>query len=692
MGEDDQEGRSQRVLQFEPFSSCIDAGFWSVITKKKLEDYGLDESFRKIYGTYTIGSSANLPCLINLDHDATRDQTTFGARWYPVYGKLRIFNTIENFRDADKQMLASDAASDIWQIITSGEALKNPSLLSRFYMLCFLDLKKYIYNYWFLFPALVFPDKWVHEREARRVGSVFSEQELTDISTFVDKLCYQHNAFLISHETPLRLCLLEELPVLLSGSAQITFVVCDASVLPDNPGWTARNVMALLAYHIRRHPSYKHMQILCYRDRFRDGVRDISHSVVFDLRPVFSPKQAAENVAVPNGVGWEKNEKGKLGPRQVDLSGQLDPIKLAEQAVDLNLKLMRWRLVPELDLAKTAAVKCLIVGSGTLGCNVARCLMGWGINNLTFIDNARVSYSNPVRQSLFTFEDCLNGGKIKSQAASDGVKRIFPSMNSVAHQFSIPMPGHPVSEHVRDKTAETIRALESLVDEHDVLFLLMDTRESRWLPTLLGAAKRKIVINAALGFDSYLVMRHGMIHENIPTSDKAVRQRLGCYFCNDVVAPGNSTRDRTLDQQCTVTRPGISMIAAALAVELLVTLLQHPLEAEAPADVASEDSYFPSDADSVLGMVPHQIRGFLSRHKTVLPATYAFDKCTACSDIVIQEYRSRGMEFLFDVFNGPASFLEDLTGLSKLHADSEKAEILDFSDDESITSVPEPVN
>jgi hypothetical protein len=52
------------------------------------------------------------------------------------------------------------------------------------------------------------------------------------------------------------------------------------------------------------------------------------------------------------------------------------------------------------------------------------------------------------------------------------------------------MPGHPV---VNDQqTREAIHKLDTLIEQHDAIFLLMDSRESRWLPTLLGAIKQKV--------------------------------------------------------------------------------------------------------------------------------------------------------------------------------------------------------
>ena len=61
--------------------------------------------------------------------------------------------------------------------------------------------------------------------------------------------------------------------------------------------------------------------------------------------------------------------------------------------------------------------------------------------------------------------------------------------------------------------------------------------------------------DAALGLHSWLVIRHGPPSSGSNNDGSGATQRLGCYFCGDAVAPENSTRNRMLDQQCTVTRP-----------------------------------------------------------------------------------------------------------------------------------------
>lgn len=69
-----------------------------------------------------------------------------------------------------------------------------------------------------------------------------------------------------------------------------------------------------------------------------------------------------------------------------------------------------------------------------------------------------------------------------------------------------------------------------------------------------------MAISVALGFDCFVVIRHGVsddeTSENFEQSQSdgniVPGSQLGCYFCSDVTAPGNSSVDRTMDQQCTV--------------------------------------------------------------------------------------------------------------------------------------------
>ncbi|RAL58346.1 hypothetical protein DID88_005218 [Monilinia fructigena] len=212
-------------------------------------------------------------------------------------------------------------------------------------------------------------------------------------------------------------------------------------------------------------------------------------------------------------TGWERNSLGKLTAKVTNLAQYMDPAQLADQAVDLNLKLMKL-------------------------------LMGVGVRKITFIDNASVSFSNPVRQPLFDFKDCIDGGVPKAYRAAEALQEIYPGVDSTGHVMAVPMLGHPITDEAATKM--NFEVLQKLIENHDAIFLLMDTRESRWLPTVMGKAAGKIVMNAALGFDTY------------------------------VVAPSDSVKDQTLDQQCTVTRPGVAPEASSKLVELLASILQHP--------------------------------------------------------------------------------------------------------------------
>ena len=99
----------------------------------------------------------------------------------------------------------------------------------------------------------------------------------------------------------------------------------------------------------------------------------------------------------------------------------MDPALIAEQNAELNLKLMMWKHDPELPLDTLRIENCLLMGSGTVGCTIARNLIAWGVRNITFVDCAHVACSNPVRQNLYTVNDIGNEKAI----AQPKLSRIF---------------------------------------------------------------------------------------------------------------------------------------------------------------------------------------------------------------------------------------------------------------------------
>ncbi|KAK5452831.1 Autophagy protein 7 [Exophiala xenobiotica] len=740
-------------MQYVPFASDIEIPFYASLASHKINHDKLDDSARKLLGLYEIrpADAREHSCRMQVHANAlTSDDVPAG--FFRAEGMIKNVNTIEEYRNIDKLQMIQKAGKTIWDAINDGTIYSCPSLLASFLVLSFADLKKYKFNYWFAFPALVMDPPWTPAQHQGAIpkpagsGSLpYAKLNAIESTTLVDAVMSwrygvdsrQFGFFLAKKERSGPSSSASARPDLTDDdnefgptspqspttpSTNMGFVwhiaslssfesgffegidpqdqfVCFAD--PSNytepgpvaPGWMLRNLLVL----VRQRWKLDRVQILCYRET--PPRREAARSVIFTMevskqqRKAGSPQPdskptptseeapaataASEPPPMPKVVGWERNAANKLSGRMADLTEYMDPKKLADSSVDLNLKLMKWRISPNLNLEKIKGTRCLLLGAGTLGSYVSRNLMGWGVRKITFVDNGSVSFSNPVRQPLFNFEDCLDGGKKKATCAADALRQIYPGVESEGHVLSVPMAGHPIppDADAEKKTKAEYEKLQELIDGHDVIFLLMDTRESRWLPTVMGKAAGKIVMNAALGFDTYVVMRHGVTVEG-----QNAEQALGCYFCNDVVAPADSMKDQTLDQQCTVTRPGIAAIASALLVELLVSVLQHPHGPAAPASLSSSEDR----GDHPLGLIPHQIRGFLSTFTNMNIAGRAYDCCSACSPKVLDAYTSGGWDFVQKALN-EKDYVEELSGLKEVHRLAELAAAdIEFSEEDEM--------
>lgn len=460
------------------------------------------------------------------------------------------------------------------------------------------------------------------------------------------------------------------------------FVLCafDVSAVDHSLSWSLRTVLVCLRLAV---PSLSELRIYAVRPGGLDRCLFVECSCAALNSSAVEPAMAkakttftsAENVEDVDWaaelpflkvIGWQRRN-----PDMVDLSTMLDPALRADTDTTLNLELMRWRVLPSLELAGLANCKALLLGTGTLGCNVARGLLMWGVRHLTLVDRGSVAFSNLVRQSLFTVEDATSRRE-KTEAAARALREMIPHVCVNPVTLAIPMPGHRTEPEEAEGVMRDIHRLSELIETHDVVFLLTDSREARWMPTVIAAACGTPVINVALGFDTFVVMRHGVVspvsQSNVvgaeDTADPSSTPALGCYFCSDVIAPSDTVTMRALDQQCTVTRPGVSSIASAIAVEVLAELYQHPLGFRCPGYRAGSAG----DQDGGkcrLGVIPQQIRGSVYFHEV----SHLFGErnpfCTACAESLLAEYHTHGAEFLLQCVNSP-NLIEEVCGVKAL--------------------------
>jgi ubiquitin-like modifier-activating enzyme ATG7 len=549
------------TLKFAPWKSDVDVQFYAALAHIKINHDRLNDSARKVLGLYDVrpGDHPTRSNRMQIHPTAlTSDDTP--ANYFRGEGIIKNFNTLEEYKNADRAAILERAAQTIWEAIHDGSIYECPSLLASFTLITFANLKKYTFTYHFGFPAIQSDPPWRQTGEFSKLTPAETTHLVDAVQTWRYSSDARQRGFFLAkrvRETgdpegrP-------KTPVTPSDELGYKWVVgrleafekgffdgvekddrfisfSDPSTYADNPGWMLRNLLVLM----RHRWQITEAQILCYRDTHLR--RDQANSLIMQVQTESSPEAPADasiegstrprTPKLPKVSGWERNDAGKLVSRSVDLSEYMDERKLADQAVDLNLKLIKWRIAPSVDLDVIKNCKCLLLGAGTLGSYVSRTLMGWGVRKITFIDNARVSFSNPVRQPLFDFKDCIQGGARKAERAAEALEEIYPGVDSAGHVMEVPMAGHPITDGA--KTKADFDKLKKLIDEHDAIFLLMDTRESRWLPTVMGKAAGKIVLNAALGFDTYVVMRHGL---KVTAEGE---EEFGCYFCNDVVAPAD---------------------------------------------------------------------------------------------------------------------------------------------------------
>ena len=129
----------------------------------------------------TTGEVVALPVGLHLNGEAFEMQSGAGpaegsSTAVHLSGQVRNFNTVEDFKNADKSAILNDLGQSLLRAIQSDE---DPlRTLNTFTVLSFADLKKFKFIYWMAYPALLAKPGWQVSGQWRDAEEVYSEEQV----------------------------------------------------------------------------------------------------------------------------------------------------------------------------------------------------------------------------------------------------------------------------------------------------------------------------------------------------------------------------------------------------------------------------------------------------------------------------------------------------------------------------------
>ena len=360
------------ALKFVNFHSSIHPSFWSGLEDKKLNDWRLSTEPRVIQGTYQPAKLKDLPPTISISSDAFDGGPAAKSKaGVAVHGVLHLVNTIEEFKKLDKKALLKTNGEKILDSQCDG---KKPTY--SFVLLVHADVKKHKYIYWFGFPAWTYPDakQTTTVSFARNLSSDEKQQLSGLIETKVSNKNLNQSVLApiyVLHKNELW-CFGDDNENIKTMTSKASWekydtklLFLDPSASEKHPGWPLRVFLDIL--NKRYNFDVLKMKVLCVRgdivgSNTGHGSGTMPSSIVLDLNLV-DPK--ISRTVATTFLGWELNSKNRAMPRLADLGASMDPSHLAMSSADLNVKLMRWRMLPNLNTDEISKLKCLLLGAGT---------------------------------------------------------------------------------------------------------------------------------------------------------------------------------------------------------------------------------------------------------------------------------------------------------------------------------------